>query len=46
MGELMDRQGGPDHIRSDNGPEFVVQIRAQLDRALSGRKIHEVSKAG
>jgi transposase InsO family protein len=25
MGELIDRHGAPDHIRSDNGPEFVAK---------------------
>ena len=25
MGELIDRHGAPDPIRSDNGPEFVAK---------------------
>jgi hypothetical protein len=36
MGELIDRHGAPDHIRSDNGPEFVNPI---LNRSVASSQL-------
>jgi len=36
MGELIDRHGAPDHIRSDNGPEFVAK---SIQQWLAGESI-------
>ena len=44
LAELFVRKGVPEHIRSDNGPEFTAKAVRDLDKCLPGCLITDIGK--